>query len=192
MDGLYESEREQVKEHLVRYPFHPDLKQFREASEQQKVLKETLENEKTHLAIAFTDSCIIGYAILLPPDSFLRWSTYSFIYELGALEVIPDYRGCGVAKQLLHNLFSHRNVEDKIVIALEYYWHWDLSNQIVSPYRYKAMLHHVLSSVDFVEIKTDEEDIVFNPINFMMARFGQNVPFKQVEQFLQLSGDNNK
>lgn len=192
MDGLYESKKERVREHLVRYPFHPDLKQFREASEQQKVLKEALENEETHLAIAFTDSCIIGYAILLPPDFFERWSIYSFIYELGALEVIPDYRGCGVAKQLLHNLFSHPEVEDKIVIALEYYWHWDLSNQMISPYQYKAMLHHVLSSVDFVEIKTDEEDIALNPINFMMARFGQSITFKQVEQFLQLSGANDK
>jgi len=187
MNCWYESRKDQVKEKLIHYSFHPDLQQFREASEQQKVFQMVLEKEETQLAIAFSDSHIVGYAILVAPDKNERWSTYSFIRELGALEVIPAYREKGVATQLLHNLFSDEAVEASIVIALEYYWHWDVSNHMISVYKYKEMLRHVLSHVYFEEVKTDEEDIAINPVNFMMARMGKFITFKQKEQFFYLA-----
>lgn len=184
------SERDKVKFYLEKYSFHPLLNRFREAKEQQAKLTKIL-NDENRVCVAQAEGKIIGYTLILPPEENERWSLLDYIKVLGVLEVTPPYRGKGVAKNLLEEIVKDSNIENCIILSLEYAWHWDLDMVGGDIELYKSLLKGVLSAAQFVETKTDDPDIFHYKHNFMMARFGQEITSDQLNQFMKLANLNS-
>lgn len=180
------SERDEVKHYMERYPFHHLLNRFREPEKQQQVLYGVLSPEVT-MCLAVTDQLIIGYTIVLWPEEEERWTKLDFIRVLGVIEIAPAYRGKGLAKQLIQRVVSPAQYDDKIIVSLEYYWHWDLELTKGDAKQYQMMLKSMLSWSGFEEYSTDEPDIAGYPYNFMMARIGKDVTNEKLHQFMKLA-----
>ncbi|AMA74263.1 GNAT family N-acetyltransferase [Aneurinibacillus thermoaerophilus] len=170
------------------YPFHSGLACFREPGEQCSYLRGVLEETAMQISAAVHHNQIVGYATLLPPDSEERWKALPYIRMMGALEVAPSYRRQKIARRILQRLFADaRDIENQIVLALEYYWHWDLKNSGVDVYEYKRMLKRLLASAGMEEVYTDDPDIQAHAANFAMARIGRNILAEQMQEFFYLA-----
>jgi len=180
--------RQQVIHTLTHLSFHQNLNRFREPDKQQKaMLKAMISDDTTYMALAVHTNKIVGYAIVLPPEKDERWRKLSYLRMLGVIEVAPDYRGHKIGQTLLHNLFKHEELENIIVVSLEYCWHWDLSMTNGDPFPYMHMLKHVLQSSGFEEYETNEPDIACYDVNFLMARVGSRITKEQLNTFKNLA-----
>ncbi len=181
------SDRCEVQELLEQYQFHKDLNMFRSAKEQQLIMTQMVREDITDVSLAVYGNSIVGYVTLLPPEPDDRWAQLPYIQMLGALEIVPEHRGNGLAKRLIDHLFDRPDIEDMIVISMEYYWHWDLKNTHLNVYEYQRMLKHLLETCGMEQYFTDYPDVTAHPANFMMARIGKNVSLDQLLQFMMLT-----
>lgn len=185
MEIYYYSHAEEL---FPNFSFHPELNSFRDAKEQETVLYRLMQSNKAAISYAVEDRRIISYAVLLPPDSIERWSELPFITVMGALEVAKSYREKGVASSVLNHLFTnYKSLEEKIIISLEYYWHWDVTFEKQDILAYKHRLKHLLGGFDMEEVYTDDPDIQAHWANFMMARIGKEITSDQIQEFLFLA-----
>ncbi|KGX89393.1 acetoin dehydrogenase [Pontibacillus halophilus JSM 076056 = DSM 19796] len=173
---------------LANYDFHEDLKAFRPADKQFEAVKKIADFEEGRIIVARTDTTIVGYVTYLYPDPLERWSEFNMkdLIELGAIEVIPDYRGEHVASKLLKVSMLDEAMEDFIVISTEYYWHWDLSGTKLNVWQYRAVMEKMMSAGGLTPYPTDDPEIVSHPANCLMARIGRNIPKQSVDQFEKL------
>ncbi|MDE5413642.1 GNAT family N-acetyltransferase [Alkalihalobacterium chitinilyticum] len=179
-----------IKNYMKDYPFHPSLNRFREAKEQQKALLATLENG-SRICIATDKDWIVGYTLILAPEENERWSALPYIKVLGAIEVAPSFRSEGIAKKLLHGICDEPQIEQFIILSIEYAWHWDLHMVNENIEVYKALLKRLLQTQHFNETVTDDPDVAQYKHNFMMARFGKQVSSDQINQFMRLANINS-
>lgn len=180
--------KNEVKERIQHDTFHPLLNRFRDADKQQAILREALfESNEVKLCLAVDKNTIIGYTVVLPPEKEERWSQLPFVRVLGVVEVAPLFRRGGLAKKLVQTITSFSCYEQKIIISLEYYWHWDLQMTDGDFILYGKMLRKMLQASRFEEISTDEPDIADYKQNFMMARIGRQITDEQLYQFLKLA-----
>jgi len=180
--------RTDVLQALRQYSFHHDLNRFREPQKQQEAMLKVMERDKeTYMALVVHQNTIIGYTIVLPPEPNERWKKLNYLKVLGVIEISTAYRGHKIGQRLLQTLFKHSQLEDYIVVSLEYCWHWDLSMTDGDPFRYMNMLKHVLQSSGFQEYETNEPDIALYDVNFMMAKIGANIFNEQIEEFKKLA-----
>jgi acetoin utilization protein AcuA len=185
MEVLYFANGEEL---FPNFSFHPELNSFRTAKEQENILMRLIQANEISLSIAVEDSQVIGYAVLLLPDSMDRWSKLPFVTLLGALEVAKSYRNKRVAFTVLEHLFSnYKSLEEEIIIALEYYWHWDIGSDKQEVLTYKNGLKRLLGSFDMEVVYTDDPDIQSHWANFMMARIGKKITSEQLQKFLFLA-----
>lgn len=166
------------------WSFHEQLHQFRSAYKQEAVVKELVIQGQAACSLAVCNERVIGYALVVPPDEEERWALLPYVTVMGALEVALPYRRNGVAGRILQRLFAgETTVEDQIVIALEYCWHWDVTASGLNVYEYKHMLKALLERASMEQIYTDDPDISAHAANFMMARIGKRVSSDQMQQF---------
>ncbi|WP_318502960.1 hypothetical protein [Bacillus sp. T3] len=170
--------------------FDHHLNRFRDPIKQQEAMCKAMETKQGKMALAVHNHSIVGYTIILEPETDERWRGLDFLKMLGVIEVAPRLRNQKVAKKLLQDLFSLEETEKSIVISLECCWHWDLKMTNGDPLQYRSMLKHVLESVGFQEFRTNEPDIACYDVNFMMARVGSEISIDQVNQFTKLAMDN--
>ncbi|UWG95777.1 GNAT family N-acetyltransferase [Dehalobacter sp. DCM] len=158
------------------------LKAFRPANKQKKALIEISQLEKGKVVTAQISGELVGYISFHPPDDFERWSQGpKNVLELGAIEVSPRYRRHGIAKEMLLAAFQDEKMEDYIVLATEYYWHWDLDN--IPIYEYREMMSRLMNHVNLVIRETDDDEITAHPANMLMVRYGKNVSQGHIEEF---------
>lgn len=105
------------------------------------------------------------------------------LVELGAIEVANDYRAYGIGKQMIQTAFAGGQLENMIVFATEYYWHWDLDGSGLNVWEYRSMMEKLMKSVDMVWFATDDPEICSHPANCLMVRVGSKVPLASIEQF---------
>lgn len=180
--------RDKVSNGLQQYSFHPLLQRFRAAEEQHDALmKALIEDKEVQMALAVINEGIVGYTLILQPETNERWSLLEYIKVLGAIEVADPYRQKGLAKKLIHAVCSDPFIEDYIVLSLEYAWHWDLKIVNWEIDLYKQFLKELLESEKFKETTTDEPDIAYYKHNFMMARIGRNITSDQINEFMKLA-----
>ncbi|MGM7635252.1 GNAT family N-acetyltransferase [Bacillus sp. Hm123] len=180
------SNQEQVQNNMKRLTFHSLLNRFREPDRQQATLRAAL-NEEVTMSLAIDCDTIIGYTVVLPPEKEERWSKLPFVRALGVVEVAPNFRGRGLAKQLVQTVTANPILESKIIISLEYYWHWDLQITNGNAYAYKQLLKRMLQASRFEDIQTNEPDIAGYPYNFMMGRIGKEITSEELYQFMKLA-----
>jgi len=170
---------------LKKYRFHEQLTAFRPAPKQFEALISIADFTEGRIIIARTEDTIIGYVTYLHPDPLERWSKFSMedLIVLGAVEVIPDYRGAGVASGLLKVSMMDDYMENYIVISTEYYWHWDLDETRLSVWDYRKVMEKMMAAGGLLPAPTDDPEIISHPANCLMVRIGKNVPEESIKQF---------
>jgi len=173
---------------LAGLEFHKDLKAFRPPVEQQKALVGIARLEEGRIIIARNENIIVGYATFLYPDPLERWSEGKMdnLIELGAIEVIPDYRSYSVGTNLLMVAMMDDAMEDYIIITTEYYWHWDLKGTGYDVWEYRKMMEKMMNTAGLQWFATDDPEICSHPANCLMVRIGSRVDSESIEKFDQL------
>jgi acetoin utilization protein AcuA len=172
-------------EALARYEFHRDLTSFRPPAQQHKALIEIAKLPEGRIIIARRGDMIVGYVTFLYPDPLERWSEGNMenLLELGAIEVIPEFRGFGVGKNLLIVSMMDDAMEDYIIITTEYYWHWDLKGTGLNVWEYRKVMEKMMNAGGLVWYATDDPEICSHPANCLMVRIGKRVDPDSIQRF---------
>ncbi|WP_227396602.1 GNAT family N-acetyltransferase [Jeotgalibacillus aurantiacus] len=176
------------KDQLTLMEFHEDLVAFRPPAQQHKALIEIADLPEGRIIIAREHNTIVGYVTYLYPDPLERWSQGNMknLIELGAIEVIPKYRGASVGKNLLRVSMMDDAMEDYIVITTEYYWHWDLKGTGLNVWDYRKVMEKMMNAGGLEYYATDDPEISSHPANCLMARIGKRVDPDSIQRFDQL------
>lgn len=170
---------------LKNYEFHEDLIAFRSPKEQHQAIIEIASLPEGRIIIARLNNIIVGYATYVYPDPLERWSEGNMddLIELGAIEVIPEFRSLGVGKNLLRVSMLDDAMEDYIIITTEYYWHWDLKGTGLNVWEYRKAMEKMMNAGGLTWFATDDPEICSHPANCLMAKIGARVPQESVEKF---------
>ncbi|SEM38761.1 acetoin utilization protein AcuA [Mesobacillus persicus] len=173
------------QETLAKLEFHHDLVAFRPPAQQHKALVEIAALPEGRIIIARHGDMVVGYVTYLYPDPLERWSEGGMedLIELGAIEVIPKFRGAAVGKNLLTVSMMDDAMEDYIIITTEYYWHWDLKNTGLNVWEYRKMMEKMMNAGGLTWYATDDPEISSHPANCLMARIGDRIGPESVEKF---------
>ncbi len=170
---------------LANLDFHEDLIAFRPPVQQHKALVEIATLPEGRIIIVREQSQIVGYVTYLYPDPLERWSEGNMenLIELGAIEVIPKFRGGGVGKSLLQVSMMDDAMEDYIILTTEYYWHWDLKGTKLNVWEYRKVMEKMMNAGGLEYYATDDPEISSHPANCLMARIGKRISQQSVQQF---------
>lgn len=170
---------------LSQYTFHEHLTAFRPAAKQFEAILSIADFPEGRLIVARTEDTIIGYVTYLHADPLERWSTFKMedLLVLGAIEVIPAYRGSKIASGLLEVSMADEYMENYIIISTEYYWHWDLRGTKLSIWDYRKVMEKMMAAGGLLPAPTDDPEIISHPANCLMVRIGQHVPESSIELF---------
>lgn len=173
---------------LKKYHFHENLTAFRPAFKQFEAIQAIADFPEGRIIIARTSDTIIGYVTFLYPDPLERWSEFQMVdlMELGAIEIIPEYRGEKVASNLIMLSMLDDFMENYIIISTEYYWHWDLEGTNLSIWNYRKMMEKMMATGGLLPAPTDDPEIISHPANCLMVRIGKNVPEESIKKFDEL------
>ena len=160
-----------------------NLNNFRKANKQKQSLIEIAKSDDGFIHIAVHNNTLVGYVTFHRPDAYTRWYKHPLMLELGAIEVSPPWRKYKLGRTLLAHAFSNPIMEDRIVITLEYCWHWDLENSKLNLWQYQKMLTGLFGTVGLEKVQTDDPEILENPANVLMARVGDNVSPEDFDTF---------
>lgn len=181
---------------IAHYEMDEGLRAFRPPKRQKQALIEISGIPDGRIILAHLESRIMGYVTFHPPDSFERWyKGPSEVRELGAIEVSPKVRRYGVGRKLLEVAFSDPDMENFLIVATEYYWHWDLENTGLHVWEYRELMRQLMSHVGMVVKDTDDEEICAHPANMLMVRYGINLKkdcILKFEQILFQKPDSNR
>lgn len=172
-------------QHLETYEFHKNLVAFRPPDQQYEAILEISRLPEARLIIARLEQTIVGYTTYLYPDPLERWSEGHLenLIELGAIEVIPEFRGYSVGTTMLQIAMLDDNMEDYIIITTEYYWHWDLQGTGLNVWEYRKIMEKMMSAGELVWMATDDPEICSHPANCLMVRIGKRVDQDSIAAF---------
>ncbi|MBX5449590.1 GNAT family N-acetyltransferase [Thermogemmatispora sp.] len=146
-----------------------------------RLLLEIARRADCALALAHTPAGeIVGEVTLAPGDAW--WEGLEQVYEV-AIEVSRDWRGLGIARNLLAFALDLEAREDLIFFAVGLSWHWDTEGTGLSIYRYREMLIKLFGSQGFKEYPTNEPNIAMDPANVLLVRVGSRADQRIVSQF---------
>ena len=97
------------------------------------------------------------------------------------------FRGYGIAHRLLEAAFDQGRMEEYIVIATEYYWHWDLIGEGLHIWDYRIKLEKLMATVGLYPRETSDPEINSHPANALMVRIGSKVSPSDIEAFDKLA-----
>lgn len=174
-----------ASEVLENYEFHKDLVAFRQSEEQHKAIVEIASLPEGRILIARQNNMIVGYVTFVYPDPLERWSEGKMdnLIELGAIEIIPQFRAKGVGKNLLKVSMMDDQMEDYIIITTEYYWHWDLKGTGLNVWEYRKAMEKMMNAGGLIWYATDDPEISSHPANCLMARIGSRVSQEDIQEF---------
>ncbi|HZG74199.1 MAG TPA: GNAT family N-acetyltransferase [Chondromyces sp.] len=174
-----------TSEKIAELNFHEGLVAFRQPPQQHKALIEIAALPEGRIIIARNEETIVGYVTFLYPDPLERWSEAKLetMIELGAIEVIKEYRGAQVGKNLLRVAMMDDAMEDYIIITTEYYWHWDLKGTGLNVWEYRKVMEKMMNAGGLEWYATDDPEISSHPANCLMARIGKRVDRESIERF---------
>lgn len=172
-------------EELTEWQMDEGLRSFRPPNRQKEALITITGMKYGQVYTARQDNKIIGYVTFHAPEDFERWgqSEQECIVELGAIEISAEWRQYGVGKALMDVAFAHGIFDDFIVIATEYYWHWDLKRSGLSVWKYRDLMTKLMGRGGLVPMGTDDAEICSHPANMLMVRIGPNVSQNDIIDF---------
>lgn len=180
-------------EQLDALDFHEDLTAFRPPVQQKKALVKIAAFPEGRIIVARYMNQVVGYATYVYPDPLERWSEGNIenLIELGAIEVVPEFRGGGVGKKLLIVSMMDDAMEDYIILTTEYYWHWDLKRTGLNVWEYRGIMQKMMNAGGLDYYATDDPEISSHPANCLMARIGKRIEPETIEQFDKLRFKNS-
>ncbi|WP_338750713.1 GNAT family N-acetyltransferase [Bacillus sp. FJAT-52991] len=173
---------------LAGMTFHEGLVAFRQPEQQHQAIVEIAALPEGRIIVARDGNIIVGYVTFLYPDPLERWSEANLenMIELGAIEVIPKYRGAHVGKNLLRLSMLDDAMEDYIIITTEYYWHWDLKGTGLNVWEYRKIMEKMMNAGGLEWYATDDPEISSHPANCLMVRIGQRIDQASIQKFDQI------
>lgn len=173
---------------IARFDFHKDLVAFRQPAQQHRAIIDIAKLPEGRILIVRDNMTIVGYVTFLFPDPLERWSKGQMdnLIELGAIEVIPKFRGTGVGKSLLRVSMMDDAMEDYITITTEYYWHWDLKGTGLNVWEYRKIMEKMMNAGGLEYFATDDPEISSHPANCLMAKIGKRIDIESIQRFDQL------
>lgn len=146
------------------------------------------QNGEGHLVLARSGMEIVGYVVIARPDPQERWGDPQApkLLELGFIEVARGWRQRGIGRKLLRACFADGLLDDHIVLATAYAWHWDLEGTELSKEAYRKVLDRFFASEGFEPFETDEPNIAEDPANRLLVRIGPRVSPEVSARFLAL------
>lgn len=174
-----------TSEELSSFTFDEGLNAFRPGQKQFDAIKGIADFEEGRIIIARHNENIIGYVTYLHPDPLERWSEGNMenLIELGAIEVINNFRGYRIGSRLLKVSMMDEFMENYIIISTEYYWHWDLKGTGLNIWDYRRVMEKMMAAGGLTPSPTDDPEIISHPANCLMVKIGNHVPEASVEQF---------
>ena len=147
-----------------------------------------LENGEGRLVVARSATDIVGYVAITRPAPQERWGDASApkLLELGFIEVARGWRQRGIGRKLLRACFADGRLDNHIVLATAYAWHWDLEGTELSKDAYRKVLDRFFGSEGFAPFETDEPNIAEDPANRLLVRIGPRVSPETLARFLAL------
>src|SRR2546425_9596427 len=124
---------------------------------------------------------IIGEVTLAPADAW--WEGLGQAYEI-AVQVSSQWRSLGIAHQLLAFALELDALEEIIILALGFSWHWDTEGLGLTRYRYRQLIEQLFAGYGFCEYLTTEPNIRMDPANILLARIGSQVDQDGMNRFL--------
>lgn len=145
------------------------------------LLLKIARSEQGTLALAYTgEGVIVGQVTFA--DAGAWWREVGVCREV-AIEVSANWRQRGVARQLLDLVASREDLEDWILLAMGFSWHWETKQLGLSAVRYREMLAELVAPYGFTEYLTTEPNIRDTPMNILLARLGCRVDQDALRQF---------
>lgn len=170
-------------EYLAGLEFDENLNNFRNAPKQKKCLCEIADSPDGMMYIARCGETVVGYVTFHNPDPYTRWSRHPLALELGAIEISPSWRKYRLGRSLLRCAFSNPCMKSRIVLTMEYCWHWDLEGSGLNLWTYQQMLTRLFGTAGLQKVITNDPEIMEHPANVLMARIGEDVPQEYIEMF---------
>ncbi len=159
------------------------LSNFRPPARQKAALIDISKLPEGMIYIARNGREIIGYVTFHYPDNYSRWSKHPRVLELGCIEISSDWRKYGIGLALLKEAFLNPVLEEYIVIAIEFFWDWDIKGSGLGIFEYQWMLTKLFGTVGLKRRVTDDPDITEHPANVLMVRAGQKISKKDIVFF---------
>jgi len=155
---------------------------------QKKALENVALSEGGNVIASVKEQTLVGYIGIHHPSERERWGkpSYPWLYELGAIEVSQSLRRNGLAKAMLDVAFDDPFYDDKIVITTGFTWHWDLEGTGLSKFEYRTLGVELFGRYGFMEMSTDEPNIMMDPANLFLVRIGKSSTFSQYQKFASL------
>lgn len=160
-----------------------DMNNFRPALKQKQALVKITQLPYGMIYIARHGDEIVGYVTFHQPDEYTRWSKHQKILEMGGIEISPAWRNCRIGLNLLKLAFAARELEEFIVITMEYCWHWDLRSSGLDVWGYQKMLTGMFARAGLQKVPTDDPDIIEHPANVLMAKIGPKASKHDIIEF---------
>jgi acetoin utilization protein AcuA len=175
----------------------------REAQQETLLTIAAMPNGNVVIAHTAEDE-IAGYITTHPVDQHERWASLNqpsavnpdgrlYVCEFGAIEVSRAWRRIGLSRALMQAAFEGDTwFDDKIAVSLEFAWHWDYEQLGVGKYTYRNILKKVIASGGFVQMDTDDPNILMDSANMFMVRIGPRVPTHVQQHFFSLLHKDNR
>ncbi|MFZ5633604.1 MAG: N-acetyltransferase [Bacillota bacterium] len=189
--GIIVTEGPVKGEYLAGLEFDENLDNFRNAKKQKICLCKIADSPDGLVYIARAENTVVGYLTFHNPDPFTRWCKHPLLLELGAIEISRQWRRYKIGYHMLHKAFSNPLVKKRIVITMEYCWHWDLDGSGLNLWSYQKMLTKLFGSVGLQKVSTNDPEIMEHPANVLMARIGEDVPQEDIGRFNDLRFEKN-
>lgn len=170
-------------DYLGSLTMNQNLNNFRPSVKQHQALIKITRMPDAMIYIARHQNEIIGYVTFHQPDEYTRWSKHPKILEMGGIEISPEWRNCRIGLNLLRLAFAARELEEFIVVTMEYCWHWDLRSSGLDVWAYQKMLTGMFARAGLHKVATDDPDILEHPANVLMAKIGIRVSKQDIATF---------
>lgn len=146
-----------------------------------ELLLNIARSETGELALAYTAEGVIVGQITFA-DAGTWWRETGVSREV-ALEISSNWRKQGVARHLIELVMARADLENWILLAQGFSWHWETEQLGLTRIRYREMLARLVATYGFTEYLTTEPNIRDDPANILLARLGSRVEPTALQQF---------
>ena len=153
----------------------------RHPEREHELLLKIARSDRGELALAYTDTGVIVGQITFA-DADIWWQEAEVVREV-AIEVSANWRKLGIARHLIELVMAREDLENWILIAMGFSWHWETGPLGLSRARYRELLGRLVAPYSFVEYLTTEPNIRDDPANILLARLGRHVAQSSLQQF---------
>ncbi len=160
--------------------------QYRSIYTKRESLEKNASRDDANVVLALAhDTHIVGFGVLNFPGPDQRWAELGpeVMIEVRAVEVSRQWRGGGMAHDIMRMLMTHPRIEEMIAYLVGYSWTWDLDGTGKSAQAYRNMLITLYAPYGFQELPTNEPNVSLKPENLFMGRIGANVPAQIQKDF---------